>query len=130
MIANYDYHCPHCNHKLNADNKIHFKVKDSQNNSARLMLSAIPGDFEFNPNLQFKMGETFLFFCESCNTNLVSKKHPLFIEINLQLDQYEKYRVLFSPTAGDKMTFVIMDNEVVKHRDNFFSIISDFNQAG
>jgi len=122
MLWKYNYHCPSCDFQLTNNNQIHFKVETTTGQKGDLFLSAVPGDYGYrsDESLGFTQGESIGFFCPSCSTNLVSKDHPELIEINMKVSKDIVFEVFFSPVCGEKVTYVMMENELVKYRDNFF----------
>ena len=132
MLKNYDYHCPGCNFKLTHNQKIRFLVRNTKGVQANLWLSAVPGEYgyESDNGVQIRNGEKIDFFCTNCCTNLLSKRHEEFVEINLKVTEGILFTVLFSPICGEKITYVIMEDEMVKYRDNFYSLINSCKEAG
>ena len=76
MLAEYDYHCPHCNQLLNADNTVIFKIEKSTGESGFIELNPQVGEYSYKcePNMIFENGEEMDFFCPACRANLKSKK--------------------------------------------------------
>lgn len=127
MLWKYNYHCPNCDHQLTNNNQIHFIVVTTSNQRGNLFLSAVPGDYgyESDDTLVFNQGDKIDFFCPSCSSNLASKDHPNLIEINMKVSDDIIFEVFFSPVYGEKVTYVMMENELVKYRDNFFGEIEE-----
>lgn len=131
MLQDYNYYCPHCKCRLTMNNAIHFYIKDKHKQKANISLSAAPGvyGYESDVNLEIMIGDILEFYCPSCHANLQSKKYPDFIEIHLIVTENIYFEVLFSPKYGEKITYVIMENEMVKYKDDFFSFYSNRKKA-
>lgn len=127
MLWKYNYHCPSCDHQLTNNNQIHFTVKTKSNENANIFLSAVPGEYGYNSDqsLTLTNGESIDFFCPSCATDLLSKDHPELIEINMKVTEDIIFEVFFSPIYGEKVTYVMMENELVKYRDDFFGEVEE-----
>ncbi|NRA12220.1 MAG: hypothetical protein HRT57_09730 [Crocinitomicaceae bacterium] len=125
MLWKYNYHCPNCDHQLTNNNQIHFKVETEANESTHLYLSAVPGEYGYNSkdNLTLTNGDRIKFFCPSCNSNLQSKSHSEFIEVNMKVKEGILFEVFFSPVYGEQITYVMMEDELVKYHDDFFGEI-------
>lgn len=122
MLWKYNYHCHKCDHQLTCEDQIHFKVETQDNQKANLFLSAIPGEYGYNTNdsLKLNIGEKIDFFCPSCNVNLESVNHVGLVEVSMKVTKDVIFEVFFSPVYGEKITYVEMEGELVKYRDDFF----------
>jgi transcription elongation factor Elf1 len=131
MISNYDYYCPHCNHQLTADDQISFFVRTARGEMANLQLSAVPGEYGYmaDKDLEIKEGDEIEFNCQRCQNNLKSNTYPDFVEIHLRVTTDVIFEVLFSPICGEKVTYVIMEGEMVKYQENFYSITSTHRKS-
>ena len=127
MLWKYDYHCPHCNHQLTKDTEIHFDVKTEEGIEASLYLSTIPGVFGYqsDQNLLLNTGDSIEFYCQSCSSNLQSESHPQYVEVSMKVSDDIVFEVFFSPVYGEKVTYVMMENELVKYNDQFFGVIKE-----
>jgi hypothetical protein len=54
---------------------------------------------------------------------LQSKSHPQYVEVNLKVKEGIVFEVFFSPVYGEKITYVMMENKLVKYHDDFFGDI-------
>jgi hypothetical protein len=126
MLTNYDYYCPCCDNKLTDASQINFLVRTSRGDQAKVQLSVLPGEYGYNSDvdLEIKDGEHVEFNCQSCKANLQSKNYPDFIEIHLKVTKGVVFEVLFSPICGERITYIIMEYEMVRYRDDFYCIMS------
>ena len=131
MLWKYNYHCPSCDFQLTKNNQIYFKVETIDNQKANLCLSAVPGEYGYNSNdaLTLVVGDKINFFCPSCSTNLQSKSHPELIEVAMKVTNEVIFEVFFSPVYGEKMTYVMMEEELVKYNDDFFGEVEQDQSA-
>lgn len=131
MLSNYHFYCPHCNTNLTKNNEIEFLV-DYNNLNFKLYLSATPHTYGYKSetDISIKTGDKLTFQCSSCKVDLQSKKYSDFVEICLKIKEGITFEILFSPICGTKMTYVVMEDEMVKFRDNFFSNFTALNKAG
>ena len=120
MLAEYDYHCPHCSQLLNADNKVIFKIEKSTSEKGTIELSPKVGEYSYKcePNMIFENGEAMEFFCPACKVNLKSKKYPKFIALRLFVTSSVHFEMLFSRVFGDRRTYVITEDMTEKYGDN------------
>lgn len=127
MLWKYNYYCPSCNHQLTKNDKIHFTVETISKQRGNIFLSTVPCDYTYDSDnsLTFSQGDKIDFFCPSCGINLLSKKHPELVEINMKVNDDIIFEVFFSPVSGEKVTYVMMENELVKYRDNFFGELEE-----
>ena len=125
MLWKYNYYCPSCDHQLTNNNQIHFKVERENNQSSNLFLSAVPGEYGYNSDdsLALSQGEKIDFYCPSCDSSLLSESNPGLVEVNMKVTDKIIFEVFFSPVYGEKVTYVMMENELVKYRDDFFGEI-------
>tara|TARA_B100000809_G_C14899390_1_gene445683 strand:+ start:133 stop:528 length:396 start_codon:yes stop_codon:yes gene_type:complete len=121
MLSKYHFHCPHCQVDLTKNNEIKFLV-NFNNFNFKLFLSAIPNTYGHKSDIDIPIetGDRLLFQCNSCKTNLQSKKYSDFVEISLKVKTGITFEILFSPICGKKTTYIIMEDEMVKFRDDFF----------
>ena len=131
MLHHYNYCCPFCDHTLTANGEISFLTFDKLNRRINLKLSAIPGKYGYRsePKIHLNTGDRLDFICPHCESNLHSYKYPKFVEIYLVVSEGITFEVLFSPVCGEKITYVIMEDEMVKYRSDFFSLISHQRKA-
>ena len=120
MLAEYDYHCPHCNQLLNADNTVIFKIEKSTGEKGFIDLNPKVGEYSYKcePNMVFKNGEEMEFFCPACKVNLKSEKFPKFVELLLRVSSSVHFEMLFSRVFGDRRTYVITEDMTEKYGDN------------
>ena len=126
MLSTFDYHCPHCSHKLNKETQVEFLVRYKRKTKSRLLLAKQPGVYGYKSthDLSIKNGDKVEFFCPSCEESLFSKKRPEFVGIELWT-QGEKYLDLyFSPICGERVTYVDMNGELMRFGSDFFSIMA------
>lgn len=126
MLSTFDYHCPHCSHKLNKETQVEFLVRYKRKKKSKLLLAKQPGVYGYKSmhNLNIKNGDKVEFFCTHCEESLISDKRPKFVGIELWT-QGEKYLDLFfSPICGERVTYVEMDGELMRFGSDFFSIMS------
>lgn len=126
MLASFDYHCPHCAHKLNRGRQVEFLVRFNGKKKSPLILDKQPGVYGYKSthSLNIKNGDHVDFFCSSCETSLQSDKRPEFVGIDLWT-RGEKYLDLyFSPICGERVTYVDMDGELMRFGSDFFSIMA------
>ena len=130
MLWKYNYYCPRCDHQLTNNDQIHFTVETISKQHGDLFLSTVPGEYGCNSDdsLTFSQGEKIDFFCPSCGANLLSENHPELVEINMKVSDDIVFEVFFSPVCGEQVTYVMMENELVKYRDNFFGEIEEENR--
>ena len=127
MLWKYHYHCPNCDHQLTKNNQIHFYVKTSNGQTGNLFLSAVPGEYGYDADepLSFNSGDKIEFYCPSCSSNLQAKEYPELVEITMRVTDKIVFEVFFSPVYGEKVTYVMMENELVKYRDDFFGELEE-----
>ena len=131
MLSNYHYFCPHCNTDLTKNNEIEFLV-DYNNINFKLYLSAVPRAYGYKSDIDvaIKTGDKLNFQCNSCKIDLQSKKYSNFVEIYLKVKEGITFEILFSPICGKKITYVVMEDEMVKFRDNFFTNFNSLDKVG
>lgn len=126
MLANFNYHCPNCNHQLNDQNQVEFLVRHKSQDSSRLLLAKQPGVYGYKSNhtLDIKHGDCVDFFCVKCDTNLQSNKRPHFVGIELWTENEKYLDLFFSPICGERVTYVEMEGELMRFGSDFFSIMA------
>lgn len=122
MLWKYNYHCPHCAFQLTNNDQIRFRVETEANAFTSINLNAAPGEYGYNSedSLTLTPGQKIKFYCPSCNSDLQSKSHPQYVEVNLKVKEGIVFEVFFSPVYGEKLTYVMMENELVKYHEDFF----------
>ncbi|MFT6921626.1 MAG: hypothetical protein ACJA1C_000623 [Crocinitomicaceae bacterium] len=125
MLWKYNYHCPHCAFQLTNNDQIRFKVETKDNKFTSINLNAAPGKYGYDAedSLTLTQGDKLKFYCPSCGSDLQSKSHPQFVEVNLKVKEGIVFEVFFSPVYGEKITYVMMENKLVKYHDDFFGDI-------
>lgn len=125
MLANFNYHCPHCKQKLNDPNQISFLVGYKDHPRSKLLLSKEPGVYGYKSehDLKIKNGDRVDFFCFSCESNLTSPKRPHFVGIELWTANEPYLDLFFSPICGERLTYVEMEGELMRFGSDFFSIM-------
>ena len=120
MLADYDYHCPHCNQLLNAGHAVIFKIENSSGEKGVIELDPKVGKYSYRcePNMICKNGEEMEFFCPACKINLKSEKFPKFVELRLSVSSSVHFEMLFSRVYGDRRTYVITEEMTEKYGDN------------
>lgn len=123
MLWNYDYHCPHCDHKLTENDQISFLVKAKNNIKSTLQISAVPGvyGYESSTHLGLEHGDRVDFFCSSCQSNLQSETFIEFVELNLKVAENIVFEVFFSPVYGEEVTYIKTEEGLVQYTETFFS---------
>ena len=53
MLAEYDYHCPHCNQLLNADNTVIFKIEKSTGEKGFIELNPKVGEYSYKMRAKY-----------------------------------------------------------------------------
>lgn len=126
MLSKFNFHCPCCNHKLNKNDEIHFLVKKDNKKLTKLRLNPVPGVYGYKSDhsLKIKNGDRVKFYCENCESNLQSIDHSGFVGIYLRVSKDVTFELIFSPVCGERITYVIMDGEIVKYGNDFLSIMS------
>lgn len=132
MLSKFDFHCPCCDHKLNKNDEIHFLVKTGKKLLSKLRLNPVPGVYGYKSdhNLDIKNGDHVKFYCENCESNLQSIDHSGFVGIYLIVSKDITYELIFSPICGERITYVIIDGQIVKYGNDFLSIMSFKKKAG
>lgn len=130
MFDDFDFHCPCCDHKLNMNNEIDFKVNTNDKYLSKLRLSRVPGVYGYKSDhkLDIQNGDHVDFYCPKCESNLHSIQHLDFIEIKIKLTEDVEYNLVFSPICGEKKTYVVMNGEFVRFGSDFISIMSFNNK--
>ncbi len=125
MLANFNYHCPHCQAQLNKENQIEFLVAYKDHRKTPLLLSKQPGVYGYksNHNLIIENGDKVDFFCHSCETQLDSEKRSGFVQIQLWTEGAPYLELFFSPICGERLTYVEMEGELMRFGSDFFSIM-------
>jgi uncharacterized protein YbaR (Trm112 family) len=125
MLANFNYHCPHCKQQLNDTDQINFLVGYQKHQFTRLLLSKEPGVYGYKSehDLKIQDGDRVDFYCPSCKHDLTSTKRPHFIGIELWTSGKYYLDLFFSPICGERLTYVEMDGELMRFGSDFFSIM-------
>ena len=125
MLANFNYHCPHCQSQLNKESQIEFLVAYKDHNKTPLLLSKQPGVYGYKSkhDLSIENGDKVDFFCNSCEKPLDSKKRPGFVEIVIWTEGIPYLDLFFSPICGERITYVEMNGELMRFGSDFFSIM-------
>ncbi len=125
MLANFNYHCPHCKTQLNKGSQIQFTVSYKGHEKSNLLLSKQPGVYGYKSDhdLKIENGDKVDFFCCSCDASLQSKKRTEFVEIEIWSEDAPYLDLFFSPICGERLTYVEMDGELMRFGSDFFSIM-------
>jgi len=102
-----DFLCPKCKQHLRVGDNIIFKVKNSQKQSALLMLNPQIGNYSSikHPSFEYKKGEALSFSCPICNASLMSDIHPNLALVLMKDENGESFAVYFSQVAGEHSTY-------------------------
>lgn len=124
MLSKYDYYCTNCDFKLSEGSEVHFLVSIGASDLQPLRLIKVPGTYGHRSehSLEIKEGDKVNFFCVRCKENLQSKTKPEFIEISLRVKDSLDFKLFFSPICGDKTTYILLDGELTRYGNDFFSI--------
>ncbi|XOV68741.1 MAG: hypothetical protein ACFHU9_06080 [Fluviicola sp.] len=127
MLANFNFHCPHCTSQLNDGSQIEFLVAYKNHPKTPLLLSKEPGVYGYksNHNLIIENGDKVDFFCKSCEAPLDSRKRKGFVEIQIWTNDSPYLDLFFSPICGERLTYVEMDGELMRFGSDFFSIMKN-----
>ncbi|MDC0257185.1 hypothetical protein OAK35_00430 [Crocinitomicaceae bacterium] len=125
MLANFNYHCPHCQTQLNKGSQIEFLVGYKDHQKTPLLLSKEPGVYGYRSkhNLVIENGDKVDFYCHSCEEPLQSLKRPGLVEIQIWTDDAPYLDLFFSATCGERLTYVEMEGELMRFGSDFFSIM-------
>ncbi|MDP4223100.1 MAG: hypothetical protein Q8868_07290 [Bacteroidota bacterium] len=109
-----DFLCPKCKGHLRVGSHITFKVKNSQSQSALLLLSPQIGNYSSvkHPSFEFKKGEILDFFCPLCNGSLKSDIHQNLALVLMKDEEGKSFVVYFSQVAGEHSTYEV-DGEAI-----------------
>ncbi len=104
-----DFVCPKCKGHLRVGDHIIFKVKNSEKNSALLLLSPQIGNYSSfkHPSFEFRKGEILDFFCPLCNGSLKSDIHKNLALVLMKDEEEKSYVVYFSQVAGEHSTYEV-----------------------
>jgi hypothetical protein len=102
-----DFLCPKCREHLRVGDHIIFKVKNSEKQSALLLLSPQIGNYSSikHPSFEFKQGESLDFYCPLCNTSLKSDIHKNLALVLMKDETGKNFAVYFSQVAGEHSTY-------------------------
>ncbi len=102
-----DFLCPKCKQHLRVGDNIIFKVKNSEKQSALMLLSPQIGNYSSikHPSFEFKLGESLSFFCPVCNASLMSDIHPNLALVLMKDENGNSFAVYFSQVAGEHSTY-------------------------
>ncbi len=126
MLSNYNYHCPQCDHLLTRDDKIYFFFYGNAGQKTDIILSAMPGVYGHlnSRNTHIKEGDRIDFHCPGCTSSLLSENKPEYVKIHLKICDGFVFDVLFSPICGEKVSYILMENEMVVYKGNFLRTIN------
>jgi hypothetical protein len=127
MLYDYDYHCTHCDHKLNEGRDVHFLVGFEGEKKYPIKLSKIPGVFghKSDHTISIKDGDKVNFHCTKCKRNLTSDSRPAFVEIILRVSKAIDYQLFISPICGERASYILLDGELASYGNNFFTVLID-----
>ena len=110
-----DFLCPKCREHLRVGDHIIFKVKNSDKQSALLLLSPQIGNYSSikHPSFEFKQGESLDFYCPLCNASLKSDIHKNLALVLMKDETGKNFAVYFSQVAGEHSTYET-DGEAVR----------------
>ncbi len=102
-----DFLCPKCKGHLRIGDRIIFKVKNGEKQSALLLLSPQIGNYSSvkHPSFEFKEGECLEFFCPLCNASLKSDIHQNLALVLMKDETGKNFAVYFSQVAGEHSTY-------------------------
>lgn len=127
MLYEYDYHCTHCDHRLNVGRDVHFLVETKDGEKQLLKLSKIPGVFGHKSEHTRTIldGDKVNFYCVKCENNLQSETKPEFVEIKLRVSKTIDYQLFISPICGERASYIMLEGELVSYGNNFFTVLID-----
>jgi len=102
-----DFLCPKCKEHLRVGGHIIFKVRNSEKQSAILLLSPQIGNYASvkHPSFNFRKGEFLEFYCPLCGASLKSDIHENLALVLMKDEKDEMYAVYFSQIAGEHSTY-------------------------
>jgi transcription initiation factor IIE alpha subunit len=102
-----DFLCPKCKEHLRVGDRIIFKVKNSEKQSALLLLSPQIGNYSSvkHPSFEYKEGEYLEFYCPLCNASLKSDIHKNLALVLMKDETGKSFAVYFSQVAGEHSTY-------------------------
>ncbi|RZT95978.1 hypothetical protein EV201_0607 [Ancylomarina subtilis] len=115
-----NYLCPHCRGILNVKEYLIFAAKNSNNESGLLLLHPEIGNYTSFKNKDFKLdiGEEVTLYCSICHSNLESKKHKNFAQVQyLDLNGHES-TVIFSKIYGEKVTYHVDNKKILSYGEH------------
>ncbi|MCB9222665.1 MAG: hypothetical protein R2780_12370 [Crocinitomicaceae bacterium] len=120
MIKEYDFHCPHCNARLDTNGFIILKTKRENGDEGEIRMDANLGNYQYThePPVNFSAGELVDFICTSCNKSLNSDEFENYAKLKMQVDDKIVFDILFSRIAGIQKTYLITEDGIESYTGN------------
>lgn len=114
MIQKYDFHCPHCDSKLDKNNEIILLTKRSNGDMGEIMMSASVGNYSYkhSPANAFDNGELVTFQCTNCKADLDAEDYPDYAKLIMKVEKDIQFDVLFSRRAGVQKTYLVTEDGI------------------
>jgi hypothetical protein len=110
-----NYHCPHCNGAINAENNIILSVKTVAGNTGLALLHEEIGNYavSMSSSLVVEPGEIVDFFCPVCHASLNTTKGEHYAKYIRRDENNRDSVIVISRKYGDKCTFQIDDEKKI-----------------
>jgi hypothetical protein len=120
MIKDYDFHCPHCQAKLNVDGNIILKTKRDNGDEGIIKMAATIGNYIYThePDVEFDSGEVVDFVCTSCDKELNSSEFDNYAKLRMIVKDAIEFDILFSRKAGVQKTYLITEDGIESYSGN------------
>ena len=127
MLYDYNYHCTHCNQRLNEGRDVYFLVGYNDDDKFRIKLSKVPGVFGHiaEHTNAIKEGDIVNFYCSKCERDLRSQERPDLVQITLRVNDSIDYPLFISPVCGERLSYLLLNDELVSYSRHFFSILNN-----
>lgn len=114
------YLCPHCKGILNAKDDIILSAENSKGEKGLLLLHPDIGNYSSSKSKDFHIdkGDKLSLFCSICHSNLDSKKHENFAQIQLLDADHQESTVIFSKIYGEKVTHKVDNSNVLSYGEH------------
>lgn len=114
MLQKYDFHCPHCDSKLDENKEITLLTKRSNGEEGRIFMSTAVGNYthRHEPANAFENGELVEFQCTHCRKNLDAEDYVDYAKLIMKVEENIHFDVLFSRRAGVQKTYLITENGI------------------
>ena len=114
MIQKYDFHCPHCDHKLDENNEIILLTLRTNNDVGKIFMSTSVGNYSYRhePKNAFGNGELIMFKCTSCEKDLSAEDYVDYAKLIMKVERDIQFDVLFSRRAGVLKTYLVTEDGI------------------